>query len=196
VIQWSGEFMRKKKDAMSSRRDFLRMVTAASVAVPSLITPAIADDQETSSSTKGEVRHGAGARGMRLSDFAETEIQFPRIFTGPKLSRISFPLGGIGTGGIGLGGRGNLLDLDIFNRPNKGVYPESGRGNFPEFAFPAIWVKTGENPPKGVSRRDKSAGHSRFVDTRRISRVTGNVILKRIHRQPHLPVRENAPLHE
>ncbi len=37
-------------------------------------------------------------------------------------SQISFPLGGIGTGSIGLGGNGMLVDWEIFNRPNKGSY--------------------------------------------------------------------------
>jgi len=33
---------------------------------------------------------------------------------------ISFPLGGIGTGSIGLGGDGRFIDWEIFNRPSKG----------------------------------------------------------------------------
>ena len=33
--------------------------------------------------------------------------------------KISFPLGGIGTGSIGLAGNGALIDWEIFNRPNK-----------------------------------------------------------------------------
>ena len=33
---------------------------------------------------------------------------------------LAFPLGGIGTGTISLGGRGNLRDWEIFNRPDKG----------------------------------------------------------------------------
>jgi DNA-binding CsgD family transcriptional regulator len=34
---------------------------------------------------------------------------------------VSLPLGGIGTGSIGLSGGGRLVDWEIFNRPNKGV---------------------------------------------------------------------------
>ena len=36
------------------------------------------------------------------------------------LSQISFPLGGIGSGSIGLAGNGRLLDWEIFNRPARG----------------------------------------------------------------------------
>ena len=42
------------------------------------------------------------------------------IYAGDKTARISFPLGGIGTGSIGLGGNGRLLDWEIYNRPAKG----------------------------------------------------------------------------
>ena len=37
-----------------------------------------------------------------------------------QLDEISFPLGGIGSGSIGLAGNGRLIDWEIFNRPNKG----------------------------------------------------------------------------
>lgn len=44
-----------------------------------------------------------------------------RTFTGESLRTIAFPLGGIGTGIVSLGGRGNLRDWEIFGRPAKGL---------------------------------------------------------------------------
>lgn len=41
-------------------------------------------------------------------------------YRGARTRAISFPLGGIGTGSIGLSGSGRLVDWEIFNRPNKG----------------------------------------------------------------------------
>ncbi len=41
-------------------------------------------------------------------------------YEGVKTKEISFPLGGIGTGCIGLSGNGRLVDWEIFNRPAKG----------------------------------------------------------------------------
>ncbi len=52
------------------------------------------------------------------------------IYSGKKTKNISFPLGGIGTGCIGLGGNGELIDWKIFNRPNK-----STRNGYSHFAI-------------------------------------------------------------
>ena len=41
------------------------------------------------------------------------------LYKGKTTKNISFPLGGIGTGCIGLTGSGELNDWEIFNRPNK-----------------------------------------------------------------------------
>ena len=41
-------------------------------------------------------------------------------YTGKKTTEISFPLGGIGSGCVGIGGDGRFKDWEIFNRPNKG----------------------------------------------------------------------------
>lgn len=43
-------------------------------------------------------------------------------YTGLKTNEISFPLGGIGTGSIGLAVNGSLIDWEIYNKPNKGSH--------------------------------------------------------------------------
>ncbi len=55
------------------------------------------------------------------------------IYTKDALTQISFPLGGIGAGCIGLAGNGSLKDWEIFNRPNKG-----GDNGFSHFAVKAV----------------------------------------------------------
>lgn len=42
------------------------------------------------------------------------------VYEKEHLNQISFPLGGIGSGCIGLSGNGRLIDWEIFNRPSKG----------------------------------------------------------------------------
>jgi hypothetical protein len=54
---------------------------------------------------------------------AAPEIAFPRVFTGRHLTAIAFPLGGVCAGCVSLGGRGQLRDWEIFNRPDKGNAP-------------------------------------------------------------------------
>lgn len=54
-------------------------------------------------------------------------------YTGNFTKEISFPLGGIGTGSIGLGGNGRLMDWEIFNRPSKGSI-----NGYSHFAIKAI----------------------------------------------------------
>lgn len=64
---------------------------------------------------------------------------YPRIFQGRHLTRIAFPLGGVAAGSLSLGGRGQLRDWEIFNRPNKGFSPP--------YAFPSIWAQSGSAKP-------------------------------------------------
>ena len=67
------------------------------------------------------------------------DLAFPRTFTGRHLTAIAFPLGGVCAGSISLGGRGQLRDWEIFNRPDK--------GNAPAYAFPAIWAQAENGKP-------------------------------------------------
>ena len=113
----------------TSRRDFVKTAVAASVAGATLPAQAAipAGDAAPSSAHASNQVHAA------------EPIAFPRIYTGRNLARISCPLGGIGAGGIGLGGRGNLQDWQIFNRPDI--------GNTPQFCFPSLWVRPGSSSP-------------------------------------------------
>lgn len=54
------------------------------------------------------------------------------LYRGEHTREISFPLGGIGTGCLGLGGDGRFKEWEIFNRPNKG-----GLNGFSHFAVKA-----------------------------------------------------------
>ena len=61
-----------------------------------------------------------------------------RSYRGRQLSRIAFPLGGIGTGTVSVGGCGNLLDWELFNRPSKGLSLEN--------SFFAVWARAEGRP--------------------------------------------------
>ena len=66
-------------------------------------------------------------------------VAFPRVFEDEALATLAFPLGGIGTGCISLGGRGELRDWEIFNRSDKGAGPQYG--------FASIWAQTKGRQP-------------------------------------------------
>ena len=55
------------------------------------------------------------------------------------LERIALPLGGIGTGTVSLGGRGDLRDWEIVNRPAKGFVPRN--------TFFAVYAKAAGREP-------------------------------------------------
>jgi non-lysosomal glucosylceramidase len=75
---------------------------------------------------------------------AAKDAAFPRIFAGRKLKMIAFPLGGVAAGSVALGGRGQLRDWEVFNRPNKN---EASKGYSPAYAFPSIWARAGDARP-------------------------------------------------
>ena len=93
----------------------------------------------------------AAAAAWRVADLRRAEraaapVDYPRAFSGDHLKMIAFPLGGVGAGSISLGGRGQLRDWEIFNRPNKGFAPN--------YAFPAIWAQpAARSRSRGCSKR-------------------------------------------
>ncbi len=64
-------------------------------------------------------------------------------YSGDSLKNISIPLGGIGTGDILIGGRGNIKALEIFNRAAQ-------TGELPYMTFFSLWLKEENKEP--VSR--------------------------------------------
>ena len=103
----------------TKRRTFLQQVTLATAAAP--------------------VAAAQTPPPTAPASLASAEIAYPRAFTGRHLTAIAFPLGGVCAGCISLGGRGQLRDWEIFNRPDK--------GKTPTYAFPAIWVQSGNRKP-------------------------------------------------
>ena len=112
------------------RRDFFKQAAGVlGAATQSPHWPALAETNSAAHELPSEQRPGK----------ASATISFPRVFTGAALKMLAFPLGGVAAGSIALGGRGQLRDWEIFNRPNKGWSPS--------YAFPAIWVQSGNSKP-------------------------------------------------
>lgn len=115
-----------KRETGLDRRDFLKRAAGA-VGAATQLPNLSAEARATVSGTT--TPPATNYRGMG----------YPRRFQGPQLKMISFPLGGVAAGSIGLGGRGQLINWEIFNRPNK--------GHRPLYAFPAVWVQAASDKP-------------------------------------------------
>ncbi len=80
------------------RRDFLRHAAGA-----------VGASTQISQWPMLEMPQSEGAKGKQAAVYKpEEDIHYPRQFRGRQLRMISFPLGGVAAGSIGLGGRGQL----------------------------------------------------------------------------------------
>src|SRR5215831_1038702 len=136
---------RKRKNGKNGklqRRDFLRKIAAGGAVAGTLGSLPAAKGLKRSR-TEGLTGSNIDALGQSqnpaIPKSVSSGITYPRVFAGPNLKMIAFPLGGIGTGSVALGGRGELRDWEIFNRPDK--------GNVPGYCFASIWVKAGSQKP-------------------------------------------------
>src|SRR5215470_12961812 len=117
------------------RRAFI--VSTSAAAIGAAAGPAA--EAETAAKAPQAFRSPSGGLvPYRSEELYRTGAQ--RTFTGDALSEIAFPLGGIGTGTVSLGGRGQLRDWEIFNRP--------GKGRTLPFSFTALWARAEGGAPK------------------------------------------------
>jgi uncharacterized protein (DUF608 family) len=122
-----------------NRRTFIADGTGALVGAAAL--SAAADQLEAAGTEPAQPSRFLSPAANEIP-FSRAELMAtgtPRTFEGAALSEIAFPLGGIGTGTVSLGGRGDLRDWEIFNRPNK--------GHALPFSFVALWVKASGATP-------------------------------------------------
>jgi non-lysosomal glucosylceramidase len=73
---------------------------------------------------KPERQERYAGREIPYTDEELFEFGEQKSLTGAHLGEIAFPLGGIGTGCVSISGSGQLVDWEIFNRPNKGYRPD------------------------------------------------------------------------
>ncbi|MGD8240467.1 MAG: GH116 family glycosyl-hydrolase, partial [Armatimonadota bacterium] len=85
--------------------------------------------------------------------------------TGRQLDHVAFPLGGIGTGMVSLGGWGQLRDWEIMNRPAKGA------GNAD--AFFTLRVQTGSKEPLVRVLQGPAGGDFYFADGHSAAKGSG-----------------------
>ncbi len=83
----------------------------------------------------------AGVAAVALMALSATAESWPvvRSFDSEHLLRVALPMGGIGCGSVSLSGRGELVDWEIMNRPNKSM-SETERGPISRTFF-AIRIK-------------------------------------------------------
>ena len=103
--------------AVIPRRHFL-MTVGAGTALLSRSSLLFADEAVTQSARQASANGPAGSWPVL------------KYYDRDHLTRIAMPLGGIGTGTVSLGGRGDLRDWELMNRPGKGFVPLGQAGPF------------------------------------------------------------------
>ncbi len=119
-------------DPPTGRRKFLKAVALAGVPLPS-------SAGQTPPKAAAPPVPPAASPPPRPVTLPRSSMRYPRVYSSRQLAMLAMPLGGIAAGSISLGGRGQLRDWEIFNRPDK--------GRSPEYAFASIWARTASRKP-------------------------------------------------
>ena len=119
------------------RRDFVRLV---GIGLTGAAAPPVAASGATDADQLADAMQARAAETARLTG----DLSWPslRVYDRDHLARIALPLGGIGTGTVSLGGRGDLRDWEVMNRPGKGFVPVFA-GAAPFFA---LYAQRGTEP--------------------------------------------------
>jgi non-lysosomal glucosylceramidase len=129
-----AQVLNQKSDI--GRRDFLRLAALSAgtcMPIEVLASEAAATDQSA------EIREPTMAHSPSVTTGPPSKnrvAQYPPVYRGRELKMIAYPLGGVAAGSIGLGGRGQLRDWEIANRPDK--------GNAPQYGFASINISNPE----------------------------------------------------
>src|SRR6266478_4916774 len=97
-----------------NRRQFLVSTSAAAIGVTALQGKALSAEVAPQA-----FRSVAGSSIPYSRQELAMEPGPQRSYTSEQSGEVAFPLGGIGTGTVSIGGRGELRDWEIFNRPAK-----------------------------------------------------------------------------
>jgi uncharacterized protein (DUF608 family) len=101
-----------------TRREFV--AAASALAASAALARGAAAEPSTTSTTGGET---ALTRGLTVATPPSPDWPVLARYDDAHLTRVAMPIGGIGTGTISLGGRGNLRDWELVNKPAKGYTP-------------------------------------------------------------------------
>jgi non-lysosomal glucosylceramidase len=126
------------------RRDFVRLV-GLGLTGPLATGPAGAAGPVNHEGAPNVDAPDAAAQALAADTARLTgDLSWPalRVYDRAHLARIAMPLGGIGTGTVSLGGRGDLRDWELMNRPGKGFVPAFA-GAAP---FLALFTQRGSEP--------------------------------------------------
>ncbi len=102
-------------ECLVSRRDFIK---TTSIGTGIALTAPVASAQVAVKPTSKQ--------NQFLNRFDNSEWPILKRYPQTHVAKIALPLGGVGAGTVSLGGRGDLRDWEIMNRPAKGFTPKRG----------------------------------------------------------------------